>query len=89
MDRFRNNDNAALRIPAESHLSGAFSVLFPDFRQNRVGEDSVVPFRERSPGLRLYAVFLHQSQSVFLLEERMKLYLIDCRDNLYSFTQIR
>ena len=85
---FWNYDNAALYVPAESNLSRALSVFFSDRRKNRMSEDAVVSFCEWSPCFRTYAVFFHQCKSVFLLEERMKLYLVDCRDHIDCLAKI-
>lgn len=45
MDGFRDDGNAALSIPSESHLGCCLSVLFADGGEFRICEDAVFSFR--------------------------------------------
>ena len=86
---FRDNGYTSLYVPAQSYLSRSLSVLLADSGQYRMSEDTMVAFCKRTPCLRMNAILFHKRQSVFLLEERMQLYLIDCRHNIYGLTQVR
>lgn len=44
MNRFRNDDNTALNIPAKGHLCGRFPVLLADFNQNRIFKTEAATF---------------------------------------------
>src|SRR5699024_3385749 len=85
---FRDHDHASFYIPAKSHLRCTLSIFIADLCQHRMGEDSMVSFRERSPCFRNHSVFLHNSQGVLLLEEWMQLYLINSWNNLYCLTKV-
>src|SRR5699024_5079317 len=78
----------SLHVPAQSDLCCALAILFTDLAQQRMCEDSMLTFCERSPRLWLNTVFMHQLERIFLLKERMQLYLIDGRDDFYAFTEI-
>ena len=86
---FRDNGYTSLYVPAQSYLSRSLSVLLADSGRYRMSEDTMVAFCKRTPCLRMNAILFHKRQSVFLLEERMQLYLIDCRHNIYGLTQVR
>lgn len=60
VDRFRDDDDAALQEPAEHDLTCRLAVLLGNLLQKRMAEDMIRPFGERSPGFVLDVLFFHE-----------------------------
>ena len=71
------------------YLRSSLSVFLADSRKLSVGKDSMFTLRKRPPRLRNDPIFFHQSNSIFLPEEGMKLDLVNSRDDLHILTKIR
>ena len=69
-------------------MSGGLAVFASDLRQNRVGKNAELTFGKRPPCFGNNAVLLHQRQGVLLLEEGVKLYLINGGDHIHRFAQV-
>ena len=79
----RNDYHSALIEVCKRHLRNAETVLFGYFTKNRIGEESVATFGERSPRHDVCAIFLHDFLCLGLLVEHVCLHLIDSGNNLY------
>jgi hypothetical protein len=59
-----------------------------DLAQRRVGEEVVLPLGERTPGLNLHAALAHELLLVGALVERVRLDLVDRRDDLVVVDEV-
>ena len=77
-----DDDDVALDEPAQDDLGDGLAVRGTDLAEDGVGEDVVLAFGERAPGLDLHAVLAHDRLVGDALVERVRLDLVDGRRDL-------
>src|SRR4249919_497938 len=86
--RLRYDDDAALGQPPEDDLTDGLTVCRSDLAEQRVGEEVVFAFGEWAPGFDLDTALAHQLLVGGALEERMRLDLVDRRDDLVVLDKV-
>lgn len=78
----RQYDQPVLYLKAQQDLSGVFVILLCQLLDNRMRKKLRVAVSQREVCFDLHIIFLKKRAQLPLLEERVALYLVDCRNCL-------